>query len=253
MALKDLLKEATDSATAPERLRELARHQEATVRRAAWKNPSLPEDAWRTALLEEGDPEAWANPMAPIYLLTWAPREDDPRPLDNVARLATQALWEDPGRCSTEGKALIAAKVQEWWATCEKATRMIIFLGWWARAKEHGSQEHRKVLRILVLCVRTAPHLTTDDHQALEFLEAWGRGGKDRRNKAQALAKSKIVKEVYRFAWDISYGPWYALHEFLEAVALVDEKMEHDESEAEHSRNLADVIRREMPMPPVVQ
>jgi hypothetical protein len=48
--LQILLQEASDPDTDPARLRELARHKEA-VRRAVWRNPSVPEDVWRDALL----------------------------------------------------------------------------------------------------------------------------------------------------------------------------------------------------------
>jgi len=61
----DTLEEATDPTTDLERLCHLAEHWDEAVRRAAWKNPAVPEDVWRRALFL-GKPEAWSKPMAPI-------------------------------------------------------------------------------------------------------------------------------------------------------------------------------------------
>jgi hypothetical protein len=48
----DPLQEAFDPSTDPERLRQLAGNQDWAIRQVAWRNPSLPEDAWRTAPAE---------------------------------------------------------------------------------------------------------------------------------------------------------------------------------------------------------
>lgn len=159
MSHDDLLQEASDPATAPERLGQLAFHQDDAVQRAAWKNPSLPEDVWRKTLLW-GEPEAWANPMAPFYVLTWTPRKNDPRSLEDAARWATKALWKEPTRCSSEGKTLLANKIQEEWFNSISGRRLISFLGEWANVNGTDSPQHREVVRITVLCVRTAPDIT---------------------------------------------------------------------------------------------
>jgi hypothetical protein len=251
------LEEAADPATDPERLRKIARLNDDDVKRAAWKNPSVPEDVWRDAFLE-GFPESWANPMAPFYVLAWTPQSEEEK--DDVfksARWATQALWETPGRCSPEGKVLILAKVQEWWATSEAPLDMMNFLGWWAQAKGDGSTEHLEVVRLTVQCVRTVRFemllgLTDKDGQALDLLEAWSTGGKDRRNEAQALTDSSAVTDTVRFALDSSHGPENALWEAQETVVDRQEDRDPENALIEYERHLAGVIRRERPLPPVV-
>jgi hypothetical protein len=252
MAKPHLLQEASDPATDPERLRLLADHEDDAVQRFAWRNPSLPEEAWREALIA-GWPEPWANPMAPIYLLTWTPREDDARTLDQAAWFAMSELWRNRHGCSSQAKALLSARVQEAWATSKEADDMIWFLGKWAKAKGNGSAEHRETVRLLVLCVRTAHNLTAKDRQALDFLESWTAGGPDRRKKAEALAESQAVKYTVVFAVGVvehfSSTPWNAIQEVL---AIFGGK-EGASARAEHLRLMADLIRREMPLPPVVE
>jgi hypothetical protein len=240
MTHDDLLKEALDPATDPERLRDLARHKDVEVRQAVWKNPSVPEDVWRTAFLG-GWPEAWDNPMAPIYVLTWTPHKEDFRPLGEAALHLTSTLWIEPKRCSPEGKALLAAKMQEEWSTSALASDMITFLGWWARIKGDGSVEHREVVRILVLCVRTMSNLTKEDRQALDLLKAWSEGGADRRKKARDLADSEAVKDTVLFARNSRHTSLDAIQEVLIA----------DEDIIRKQAMLADLIRRNKPMPPL--
>jgi hypothetical protein len=245
MAQLDLLQEAGDPATDPERLRYLATHKDETVRRAAWRNPSLPEEVWRDIFLR-GFPEAWANPMAPFYMLAWTSEnkndEDEEEEVTTSARWAAFELLSEPERCSPEGKALINAKLQEWWVTSRNTFSMMSSLGWWAQAKGNGSVEHREVVRITVLCVRTAPNLTPKDRRALKFLEAWCAGGEDRRIQAETSASSQAVTDTALFAQDADHGPENALWEVREVLLL----------EPEQKHMLADVIRREMPLPPVV-
>lgn len=253
MAHDDPLQEAADPSTDPERLRDLVEHgdddedKDWAVYQAAIRNPSVPEDVWRMALLR-GRPEAWSNPMAPLYLLAWTPRQDDPNVLERGARYATFPLWREPDRCSLEGKALLGAKVQAWWTTSENAVNMMELLGWWAAAKENESVEHLEVLRILVLCVRTAPNLTPNDRQALDLLEAWSAGGADRRKEAYFLVDSEAVKCTIRFAWKSSKGPWIAMYEVLGTIRHTA----GEQAGNEHDRLMADVIRGAMPLPPVV-
>lgn len=246
---RTLLQEASDPSTDPERLRELAEHKNKAVQRVAIRNPSVPENLWRTALLI-GEPEAWDNPMAPLYLLAWTPRENDLRTVDVSARLVVYALWETPERCSPEGKALLAAKVQEWWDTFESASDMMGFLGRWAVTKGKDSAEHREVVRILILCVRTVPNLTTEDRQALDLLEAWTAGGEDRRYEAEDLADLMAVKDACRFSLAPWSNAWNALFEVLVVVVSDKKGAERRKAQAEHQRQMADVIRQAMPLPP---
>lgn len=228
-----------------ERLRELADHRNRAVYQAAWKNPSLPEDVWHETLVK-GEPEAWANPMAPIYLLTWIPRKDDTNTLAYAAYLAQFRSLREPSRCSAEGKALLSIKVQEAWVASELAEEMMIFLGWWVGHKGKDSSEHRKVVHILVSCVRTVPNLTNKDDRALDILQDWSMGGKDQRKKAKALADSQVVKRALKFAQNTSCGPWHAMYDVLDSLNRTTTV-----NRVNHSRMLADLIRIEMPLPPV--
>jgi hypothetical protein len=251
---RTLIQEASDPSTEPERLRELAYHKEEAVQRTSLRNPSLPEDVWRTFLLT-GEPDAWNNPMASLYLLTWTQREQDQgRTLDDSIPWAMKNLWKEPERWSSEGKALLTAKVQEWWANSESAEEMTMdCLDLWLQMKTTDSVEYREVVRILVLCVRTAPNLTTKDHEALNLLEAWSIGGKDQRRKAESLADSEAVKSACRFALDHGDGSTMVIHEVLDVV--VSDKIVNGRYVliAKQDQLLADLIRREMPLPPVVE
>ena len=241
MAQLDSIQEASDPATDPERLRELAYHQDKEVRRAVQRNPSVSEEVWRRSLLN-GEPEAWANPMAPLYLLAWTPRDN----VQRAALLAMGALWRNPERCSLEGKVLLAAKVQEEWATSESAANKISLLGRWAQAKGNGSPEHRTVVRILVMFVLAMPNLTAQDREALDILEAWTAGDKNLPKKAKTLADFKAIKDIVLFTSNTQHSPWNVLYH------SVDTK-EGPRTKAEYERLLADLIRREMPLPPVVE
>jgi hypothetical protein len=244
------LQEAWDPATDPERLRELAYHEDEAVRRVVLRNPSLPEDVWREALLDEW-PEAWANPMAPIYLLAWTPREDDVRPLESAAQLAAGYCFEDPRRCSLEGKVLLNAKVQEGWTNFGLTSSRMMFLGDWAEAKGNGSAEHRAVVRLIVLCIQTVPDLPDEELQALDLLGAWCAGGEDQRKKAEDLTDFpyfRAVTEACWFAQDPRYNSWNPIAQALDVV----KHMAGEQARIEHERLLTDLIRREMPLPPVV-
>jgi hypothetical protein len=251
MAL-DPLQEALDPATDPTRLRQLADHEDEAVHRAARRNPSLPEEVWRTAFLE-GKPEAWTNPMAPIYVLTWTPRQSDLRTTDYSIRQATYALWKEPERCSLEGKALLNAKVQEWWTTSESADDMVVFLGTWAKAKGKDSIEHREVTRILILCVRTV-EISVRGLQDLARIEAWSKDNKVEIPEALAgSSHSSAVNSVIRFVLNPSYSPWDAMYETMLVIRDDEEDDVWEEAEYEHQRRLADLIRRERPLPPVAE
>jgi hypothetical protein len=145
------------------------------------------------------------------------PREDDSRTLD-------QAIG---GRCKRCGRTravfgrregLAQRQGQEWWATSESADHMMFhFLGGGPRQRATDQPEHREVVRILVLCVRTTPNLTDEDHQALDLLEAWTAGGEDRRKKAETLASSKAVMDTCSLLLKgFSSNPWNAIFEVLE-------------------------------------
>jgi len=248
---KDPLEEASDPATDTERLRYLANHKREDVRLAAIQNPGVPEDVWRKALLE-GLPEALSNPMAPIYLLVWSPKPGDQSTLESAIRRATQALWKNPERCSPDGKVLLNVQIMNLWAASVSAWCMIAIVQSWASAKGNGSDEHKAMVRLLMLCAQTVPNLPAEDRQALDLLEAWCAGRKDRREEAYSLASSKIVEAVILSATNPSgwHNPWEAIYEILKAVSLGKPSNTRSNVSAEHDRLLADLIRREMPLPP---
>jgi len=251
---RDLLEEASDPATDTERLRELAEHEDEDVWLAAIQNPGVPEDVWREQLLY-GIPEAWSNPMAAIYLLVWSPKPNDPYPLEIAIRRATQALWKNPERCSPDGKVLLNVQLMNWWASTNSTQHMMDFLLVLASAKGNGSDEHREVVRLLILCVRTVPSLTTRDLQALELLDAWCAGGKDLRREARSLAALIIVRDTANFAIDPlnPYNAWSVISELLNEVAIGEEEPKRRVAKAKRDRHLADLIRRAMPLPPQVK
>jgi hypothetical protein len=251
MSYEDPMQEATDPATAPERLEELARHENVEVKQAVWRNPSLPEDVWREALLK-GWPEAWANPMAPFYLLAWTPRETDGEGPARAARSATYPLWENPERCSPEGKVLIASKVQEWWITSESGSSMMDYLSWWGMSDGTKSAKHREVVRILVLCLRTDPNLTAKDRQALDLLEAWSAGGEDARSQVHNQINSSAVRKAADFSLNCYISASQGLSDLMVSVSSNKRGAERDNAIDAHNRVLADVIRRARPLPPVV-
>jgi len=251
---RDPLEEAVDPTTDPERLRHLAVQEGMEVRWAVLKNPAVPEDVWRKALLE-GDPEAWSNPMAPIYLLGWSPQPGDWRTLEEAARKATYRLWVTPERCSPDGKVLLNVQIMNWWAASVSAEDMMDFLWFWAYVKGNGSEEHKAVVRLLVRCLRTMPDLSAKDRQALDLLDAWGASSGDQRRETEALQVSFPVKRTVRFA--AGPYPWsnarFAISELLNEVTVGKEGKEREEAKTEHDRLLADLIRRGMPLPPQVK
>jgi len=251
---RTLLQEASDSRTDPERLRYLAHHEREEVRLAAIQNPGVPEDVWRKALLE-GKPEAWSNPMAPIYLLVWSPQPGDQSTLESAIRRATQALWKNPKRCSPDGKVLLNVQLMNWWAASVSAIDMIRFLWKLASKKMVGSDDHRAAVRITVLCMNTLPKLLDKDRLALSILDAWCAKQDDRRMEAEKLAYSYPVKRAVYFAMDnsIYLGSEYIISHLLDTAAFGKEGTERDKAIAEHNRLLADLIRREMPLPPQVK
>jgi len=234
-------------------LRELAEHENEAVQRAALKNPALPEDVWREQLLF-GMPEAWDNPLAPICLLVWTPQEGDRYPLELAIRLATHALWKEPDRLSSKGKALLNTKILEWWATSVSAIHMIEFLWPLAYSKGSGSPEHKELVRIIVLCVRTMPRLNAKDRQALDLLEAWCAGGEDQRLRAETLASSNPVQLTVEFAKDpwVSYYAWGSIFAVLKEFEVGKDGTKREDAMAKQNLLLADLIRREMPLPPQV-
>jgi len=232
-------------------LRYLANHKREDVRLAAIQNPGVPEDVWRKALLE-GLPEAWSNPMAPIYLLVWSPQPGDQMTLKDATYWTAIRLLKNPARCSPDGKVLLNVQLINWWAASVSAWTMMSYIWKWASTKPNGSDEHKAVVRITVRCVRTIPDLPARDRQALDLLDAWGAGGEDRRGEAYFLASLTSVLTTTQFAQNpsIFYDGWDLIANVLRKVTVGKEGTERKEAKAEQNRLLADLIRREMPLPP---
>jgi hypothetical protein len=254
--LERWIQEASDPETDPERLQELTQPKYYQVHRSLWKNPNLPEDFWRKALLN-GQPEAWANPMSPFYLLSWAPREKDWRTLEEVAQSATEWLWKEPERCSVEGKQLLAAKVTEAWATWPSALKMMAFLRRWAYFRGIDSQEHKDVVRILVQCVRTTPGLTQKDLDLLQSIEQWSKGLQQNPPNLGEDNHSQVVKQMHQAITNRLFSYRFVVYAVLEEVSYNKSKdydsQDYKEAKKEHDRFLADLIRREMPVPPTAE
>ena len=262
---KDPLEEASDPATDTERLRYLANHKREDVRLAAIQNPGVPEDVWRKALLE-GLPEAWSNPMAPIYLLVWSPQPGDQSTLESAIRRAAYPLIWNHNRCSPNGKVLLSDHIMRWWAASVSALDMMDFL----MCKENFSDDDKSLVRILVLCARTMHDLPSKDRQALDLLDAWCAGGEDRRVEAQSLASLSYVKMIVELSqgspWrdpcsfvkrmvEFSQGyPWInpcsIISDMIEKAAVGKEGTERDKAKDAQNRLLADLIRKEMTLPP---
>ena len=253
---RDPLEEAVDPTTDPERLRHLAVQEGMEVRWAVLKNPAVPEDVWRKALLE-GDPEAWSNPMAPIYLLVWSPQPGDRRTLEEAARHAMYTVWKLGKQVSPDGKSLLNGKILEWWVTSVSAEDMMDFLWTWAsRQESNNSIDYRELVRILVLCARTLPYLTEKDIQALNILETWCTGGDDRRKEVFSINLHHVVRLMFIFSSDPyrNYTSSDVIAAMIYEVAFGKEGTDYNaDSKAEYNKQLTKLIRREMPLPPGVK
>jgi hypothetical protein len=261
--LERWIQEASDPETDPERLRALANSSKEVVRKFAWKNPNLPEDAWRKALLN-GEPGPWANPMAPFYLFAWTPRDDDRRTLEQAALVATERLLGNIHSCSLEVKELLAAKVIEWWDHSESGKDMVKFLELFVHGL--GSLSHKEMVRILVLCLQATPNINSKEIQALDFLEKWSKdplekwsnGHEPNLDNAQNLVSSPspVKSAVYYAIQGIDSIPFHAIDDALKSVASkrssnISSK-DYNEAISNHDRLLANLIRQEMPVPPTV-
>lgn len=151
---RTLLQEAADPATDPERLRELADHEDEAVFHAVWRNPSVPEELWRNAFLD-GFPEAWANPMAPIYVFAWTPKDENEKDVpERSARVACIYLRKEHTRSSNDGKSLINSVLVEWWGKSVNMNYMLSHLMEPSSVGGAGSPRHRQVVRAMVRLVR---------------------------------------------------------------------------------------------------
>jgi hypothetical protein len=230
MTHEDLLQEASDPSTDSERLRELARHEDDVVMKAAWMNPSLPEDAWRAGFLD-GYPEAWANPMAPIYLLTWTPREDDDSFLEDATRWATGFLWETPSRCSIEGKTLIATKFTEWWSEMEfdLPEFSLSLLTFFAKDNDEGEDGFCRILRLTAERLKKIENLTGKDIRALEIFEDWCLDHVDSFGPNKLMIDSEVIKNFFELHKDFHFDFWLSL---VMAEKFARSGQEHGKEEA---------------------
>jgi hypothetical protein len=262
-AQKLLLQEAEDPVTAPERLEELIvdrrlfapnlRGLRLKIQEAIWSNPSCPTDILRGSLLS-GNIEAWSNPMAPLLVLTWTPSPDDEdATIEDGARTATRFLLRGTHRgesktTTDDVKKLIAFKIIEWWNKANDSN-MLMYLGEWAMAKGPKSKEYKDAMRIGILCARNIPALSSKDAQAIDLIEEWISNGKDVRKNALKLANSPTVKSIIKSAMDDEFNPGVAMQ--LAAQEIAD-RGGGEKAFQEYLGRMANKIRQEIPVPPVV-
>jgi hypothetical protein len=140
-------------------------------------------------------------------------------------------------------------KLTEWWATSTSASDMIKFLGEWAEDFGEMSAEHREAVRILLLCIKTMPNLTTKDQEAIGLLEAWSQGGADERKKAKAMKTSNFVQLACQFACHHQCNPGASIENLLQVLTENEPDGQRKEARAQQESLLADLIRQEMPLP----
>jgi hypothetical protein len=116
----------------------------------------------------------------------------------DAARWATFALWEDPERCSPEGKALLNAKVQVVGHLRNASTHDGLSSEWWAKAKGDGSPEHREVVRILIHACGRRPNLTTRTARPWTSLRpgVTGRRGSTQRSQRVGLLQPSRARSI---------------------------------------------------------
>jgi hypothetical protein len=245
------LQEASDPATDPERLDELTEEENPSIRRAAWRNPSLHEDTWRW-IFSRGTPEAWANPMAPIYVFAWTPKDDGEKDVpERSARLACIYLMKEPGRSSNEGKSLINSVLVEWWGKSMNLNHMLSHLMDAAFVEGAGHPRHRQVVRAMVRLVRETIGLAREDSEALDILERWSEGEEvDLDQELSTRSNLRDVKNIFIYANNPSY-PMARLAVTLDSLAKekMSKGLPSSVAYEEVHRHMADLLRDLFPMP----
>jgi RIO-like serine/threonine protein kinase len=105
--------------------------------------------------------------------------------------------------------------------------------------------------------VKTIPNLTQEDLNLLQSLEQWSKGLQLDPPNLVGDNHSNTVKKMYRSITNRLFSYRFIVYAVLDEVAYEKSKdydsEAYQEAEAEHNRLLADLIRREMPVPPTAE
>lgn len=252
MARPDLLQEAADPTTDPARLREFANSRFEGIKQAAWKNPSLPESTWWSILV---NPEAWDNPMASLYLLTES--HPDPKMTKRYgARQSSIGLMKDPTRASEEAKSLLDSVLLEWWNSTISPYGMVEYLAQWASFKGFCGERHQGVVGLLRLILQESwREGMVEEEKVLSAMDAFSKGDC---NKALLYDLSRedlpqSYQDAIQYTLDLLDDPSYSLRALIQDLAnQADADGEpYDEAARRHMEAFANLIRREVPTPPL--
>lgn len=252
MARPDLLQQAADPATDPERLREFAISKFEGLKQAAWKNPSLPESTWWSILV---NPEAWDNPMASLYLLV--ANHPDPRMAKNYgARQSSIFLMKDPTRASEQAKLLLDSVLLEWWNSTVSPYGMVEYLAEWASFKGFCGERHQKVVGLLRLILQEDGRVKmVNEKKALSAMEAFSKGdcNKDVLTRLTMEDLTQWYQDAVLYTLDILNDPSYSLRALIQDLAneATETGDPYDEAARRHMEAFANLIRREVPTPPL--
>jgi hypothetical protein len=252
MTPPDLLQEASDPATDPERLRQFANSRLHGIKNAAWKNPSLPESTWWSILV---NPEAWDNPMASLYLLTES-HPDSKATKRYGARTSTIALMSAPERASEEAKSLLDSILLEWWNSTVSPYGMLEYLGNWASFKRFCSERHRKVVDILRLILQKEWRTgMVEERMVLSAMEDFYKGNCNK-SLLEDLSREDLLQcyqDAILYTLDLQEDPSYSLRALIQFLAndAAAKGEAYDEAARRYMEAFANLIRREMPTPPL--
>lgn len=99
-------------------------------------------------------------------------------------------------------------------------------------------------------CVRP-PDLTAEDRQVLDRLDAWSAGGEDNRFQSTHKIISSAVRKAVEFSLNCYVNS--GLSGLIVSIGSNKRGAERDDAMDAHNQMMADLIRREMPLPPVVE
>jgi hypothetical protein len=249
---RKLEREASDPATDPTRLKDLAGHHFAAVSSAAKKNPSLLMEDLRTFLLE-GKPDAWDNPMAPLLLLAWTPLpSDNYETLEVSSARCIYELIQNPNVVSAEAKELISAKTIEWWNSNQAPLQMFSYLSWWYKRPFRGEELRRKVVHVYVLFAKTIPNLSAEERSFLERMETWSDGRVQKFPSSIVGSIRQEMQSIVNFAQGKSPTAGDLSHYVCSVVAEhLNDPNEYLDVYIEHEQRLLEIFRREIPVPPL--
>lgn len=208
-SLAELLVEASDPATPPERLLKLADDPDMPeeVGSAATRNPSLPMET-HAEWLRSGNIDAWANPQTPFTMLVHGtPHLGAARAVQGIARLGLAERLRDI-------RPTIVPVLKAWWAeeiNGEVMARYISELGLWVKGQPEP-RLYRLATRMALLPVWEA----IDDmgpwkgrlRPLVEELEAWVDGASKQPLKSIRQQVRAALNQIQQDG--IGTEAWYA-------------------------------------------